>query len=89
MLMFKHNKRENKNMAIQLPAPLVPQKLTLAPAMVQEDALIKAIQDDPLGTADENTFDLHEDIDPARIEAFLDEALSDMTAAERKAAQDL
>lgn len=72
-------------MAIKLPAPLVPQKLTLATVPADEDELIEAIQNDPLGAGDDNTWDLHEDVDATQIERFLSDALNDMDPAERKA----
>lgn len=51
--------------------------MQLAPVTANQetDELIQAIQKDPLGDGD--TWDLHQDLDAVKINAFLDEALSD------------
>jgi hypothetical protein len=55
--------------------------LQLQPVTVEEnDELIKAINNDPLGDGD--TWDLHQDIDASRLNEFLDAALKDAKAVD-------
>lgn len=49
----------------------------------ESDELIQAIQNNPLG--DDDAWDLHQEIDPDRLNKFLDEALKDAKIANSEA----
>lgn len=56
-------------------------QMQLAPVAGDEnDELLRSIQEDPFGIGDDNRWDLREEINPDRLEAFLDEALRDQNS---------
>lgn len=58
---------------------LLQKPMQLQPVAVEEtDELIQAINNDPLGDGD--AWDLHQEIDPQRLNDFLDSALKDAKA---------
>jgi hypothetical protein len=67
---------KNKDMALKL----FQKNMQLQPVTVSQesDELIEAIQNDPLGDGD--AWDLHQEIDPTRLNRFLDDALKDQTS---------
>jgi len=53
-------------------------RMQLAPVPSEEDELIKAIEDDSTGVGDEEYWDLHDTIDPDKLDAFWRDALKDL-----------
>ncbi len=53
-------------------------RMKLAPVPSEEDELIKAIEQDPGMMGDEQYWNLHDSIDPIKLDAFWSDALNDL-----------
>ncbi len=69
-----------KENTLTIPSPRGRMQLAPVPIDDPSDELIKAIDEDPIGSADEQYWDLHDTIDPDKLDRFWERAVEELGA---------